>query len=38
MIDKAQAEGRIGPDGTLRDPGGGAGGPAGPGVPDLGIS
>ena len=35
MIDQAQAEGRIGPDGTLRDPAGG--GPAG-GAPDLGIS
>lgn len=34
MIDKAQAEGRIGPDGTLRDPGG----PGGGGAPDLGLS
>ncbi len=33
MIDKAQAEGRIGPDGTLRDPGGPGGG-----APDLGLS
>ena len=38
MIDQAQAEGRIGPDGTLRDPAGGAPGGAAGGAPDLGIS
>jgi hypothetical protein len=33
LISQAQAEGRIGPDGTLRDPGGAAPG----GTPDLGL-
>ena len=40
MIKQAQAEGRIGPDGSLQEPGGNPPGPgAGPaGIPDLGIS
>ena len=39
LINQAQAEGRIGPDGTLRDPAGGGGAPGTPGgaPPDLGL-
>ena len=37
MISQAQAEGRIGPDGTLRDPGAEGGAPGAGGAPDLGV-